>query len=129
MVFGKTAVANRSLTRQFDERRVHKKYIFLSDHIPSIRELSAKSALVRSGAKYTSRPPHAGASLAETLFTIKEEWIEAVPLTGELTKSVSMPPSTAFPFSATRFTEGSPAARLCLHAAELCFEHPPARSL
>ena len=29
MVFGKTAAANRSLTRQFEERKVRKKYVIL----------------------------------------------------------------------------------------------------
>jgi 23S rRNA-/tRNA-specific pseudouridylate synthase len=82
MVFGKTAAANRSLARQFDERRVKKKYILLTDRKPSFRELRASSTLARAGAKYLSRPPLADAPLAETVFSMAEEVIAAVPLTG-----------------------------------------------
>jgi 23S rRNA-/tRNA-specific pseudouridylate synthase len=82
MVFGKIAAANRSLTRQFDERRVQKKYILLTDRKPAFRELRARSSMMRAGAKYMSRPPHAGAPMAETVFSVAGEVIEAVPLTG-----------------------------------------------
>src|SRR5271168_3388179 len=60
MVFGKTAAANRSLARQFDERRVEKKYILLTDRKPVFRELRARSTLARAGAKYISRAQEAG---------------------------------------------------------------------
>jgi 23S rRNA (cytosine1962-C5)-methyltransferase len=115
MVFGKTAAANRSLTLQFDQRRVEKKYILLTDRPPAFRVCRARSALVRTGAKYASRPPHAGAPLAETLFSTAGAAIEAVPLTGR-THQIRV--------HAAELYGGAPAARLCLHAAELRFEHP-----
>src|SRR6185295_2709509 len=34
MVFGKTPEANRSLTAQFEQREVRKKYLLLTDRIP-----------------------------------------------------------------------------------------------
>src|SRR5271154_1821107 len=46
MVFGKTTEANRSLTQQFDGRRVAKKYVLLTDRKPTFRELRASSTLV-----------------------------------------------------------------------------------
>ena len=68
MVFGKTPAANRSLTEQFTEHRVRKKYLLLTDRPAPQREFAVKTALVRVGEKYTSRPPHAGAEIAETKF-------------------------------------------------------------
>jgi 23S rRNA (cytosine1962-C5)-methyltransferase len=68
MVFGKTPAANRSLTEQFTERRVRKKYLLLTDRPVPQREFAVKTALVRVGEKYASRPPHAGAEIAETKF-------------------------------------------------------------
>ena len=54
MVFGKTALANRSLTEQFAARAVRKKYLLLTDREVSRREFTVKSALVRAGEKYVS---------------------------------------------------------------------------
>jgi len=68
LVFGKTPAANRSLTEQFTERRVRKKYLLLTDRPVPQREFAVKTALVRVGDKYASRPPHAGAEIAETKF-------------------------------------------------------------
>ena len=124
MVLGKTAAANRSLTRQFDERRVEKKYILLTDRKPAFRELRARSALVRAGAKYVSRPPHAGALLAETVFSVAGGVIEAVPLTGRTHQIRVHAAEHGFPILGDALYDGAPAARLCLHAAELRFEHP-----
>jgi 23S rRNA (cytosine1962-C5)-methyltransferase len=124
MVFGKTAEANRSLTRQFDERSVQKKYILLTDREPSFRELRARSALVRAGAKYVSRPPHAGAALAETVFSAAGQGIEAVPLTGRTHQIRVHAAEHGFPIRGDALYGGAPAARLCLHAAELRFQHP-----
>jgi 23S rRNA (cytosine1962-C5)-methyltransferase len=86
--------------------------------------LRARSALVRAGAKYVSRPPHAGAPLAETLFSIKGEVIEAVPLTGRTHQIRVHAAEHGFPILGDTLYGGAPASRLCLHAAELRFEHP-----
>jgi 23S rRNA (cytosine1962-C5)-methyltransferase len=124
MVLGKTAAANRSLTRQFEERGVEKKYILLTDRTLNFQTLRARSALVRVGAKYVSRPPHAGAPLAETLFTKAGATIEAVPLTGRTHQIRVHAAEHGFPILGDTLYGGAPAARLCLHAAELRFEHP-----
>ena len=68
MVFGKTPAANRSLTEQFTQHRVRKKYHLLTDRPVPQGEFTVKTALVRVGEKYMSRPPHAGAEIAETKF-------------------------------------------------------------
>ena len=93
LVFGKTPAANRSLTEQFTEHRVRKKYLLLTDRPMPQREFAVKTALVRVGEKYASRPPHAGAEIAETKFRLAPnpesriqnpefQMLEAEPLTG-----------------------------------------------
>src|SRR5881409_240529 len=54
MVFGKTPLANRSLTEQFTNRNVHKKYLLVSDRPPARKELMAKSRIARAGDRYVS---------------------------------------------------------------------------
>src|SRR5689334_16092530 len=68
MVFSKTVEANRSLSGQFEERRVRKKYVFLTEGRLERREFAVKTAIVRAGEKYISKPVHAGAVVAETRF-------------------------------------------------------------
>src|SRR6187431_2875842 len=43
MVFGKTRAANQSLTQQFTQRRVRKKYLLLTDRPPKQREFTVNS--------------------------------------------------------------------------------------
>jgi len=68
MVFGKTVVANRSLTQQFTDRQVTKKYILATDRAVAFDDLKVESVLVRAGEKYLSRPIHSGGERAETHF-------------------------------------------------------------
>src|ERR1700722_14074932 len=88
LVFGKTPLANRSLTEQFTQRRVRKKYLLLTDREVPQKEFTVKTALVRVGEKYASR---AGGELAETKFTpisdskfenSRLKMVTAEPLTG-----------------------------------------------
>jgi 23S rRNA (cytosine1962-C5)-methyltransferase len=72
MVFSKTPPANRSLTQQFTKRTVHKRYLLLTDRPVPDKEITVRSALVRAGERYLSRPVHAGAEVAETRFRKRE---------------------------------------------------------
>lgn len=124
IVFGKTAAANRALARQFEEGRVRKKYLFLTGGPPPIQEIKARSALVRAGPKYICRPPHAGAVVAETLFQAAGAMVEARPLTGKTHQIRAQAAAEGFPILGDTLYGGAPYARLCLHAAELQFDHP-----
>jgi 23S rRNA (cytosine1962-C5)-methyltransferase len=68
IVFAKTSLANRSLTEQFTQRAIHKKYLFLTDRPVPDRQLTVRTALLRVGERYVCRPAHAGADIAETRF-------------------------------------------------------------
>src|SRR5215813_2962191 len=56
IVFSKTSIANRSLTQQFSERSVRKKYLMLTAQPLKQKEFVAKTSLVRSGEKYQAAP-------------------------------------------------------------------------
>jgi 23S rRNA (cytosine1962-C5)-methyltransferase len=139
LVFGKTPTANRSLTEQFTERRVRKKYLLLTDRPVPQREFTVKTALVRVGEKYASRPPHAGTEIAETKFTVGRavpspprrggntapyQCIEASPLTGKTHQIRVHAAESGFPILGDILYGGTPAARVFLHAAEISFTHP-----
>jgi len=124
MVFGKTSVANRSLTAQFARRQVQKKYILLTDRKPTFREWRARSLIARSGSKYASVPSGVDAVPAETMFSVKGDVIEAAPQTGRTHQIRVHAAENGFPILGDILYGGAPAARLCLHSAELQFEHP-----
>jgi 23S rRNA (cytosine1962-C5)-methyltransferase len=135
LVFGKTPLANRSLTEQFTARQVHKKYLLLTDRPVPEKAFTVQTALVRVGEKQVSRPPHAGAEIAETHFkpasasqlTIKNSpfhRVEAAPLTGRTHQIRVHAAESGFPILGDTLYGGTPAARVFLHAAEISFTHP-----
>ncbi len=135
LVFGKTPAANRSLTEQFTDRRVRKKYLLLTDRPVPQREFTIKTALVRVGEKYAGRPPHAGAEIAETRFGVPAlagadrlkaglQTVEAEPLTGKTHQIRVHAAESGFPILGDTLYGGTPAARVFLHAAEISFTHP-----
>ena len=125
LVFGKTPAANRSLTDQFTRRRVRKQYLLLTDRPGPAGELTVKTALVRAGDKYLSRPPHPGAEIAETRFRhLAGNRFAAEPLTGRTHQIRVHAADSGFPILGDTLYGGTPAARVCLHAAEITFTHP-----
>ncbi len=124
IVFGKTDVANRSLSHQFENGLARKKYLLLTDRDTAFEELRTRTALVRSGEKYLSRPIHAGAAIAETVFRRSGKMIEATPLTGKTHQIRVQAAENGFPILGDTLYGGSPAPRLCLHASQLTIEHP-----
>ncbi|MGA2659045.1 MAG: pseudouridine synthase [Verrucomicrobiota bacterium] len=140
IVFSKTPLANRSLTAQFTKHAVRKKYLFLTDRPLPEREVVARSALVRAGHRYVSRPAHEGAAVAETRFRFLGEAgrglgpaaaglgacrvVEAEPLTGRTHQIRVHAAGQGFPILGDTLYGGTPAPRLCLHATELALEHP-----
>jgi 23S rRNA (cytosine1962-C5)-methyltransferase len=136
MVFAKTPLANRSLTAQFTAQSIHKKYSLLTDRRVDQGELTVRSALVRVGERYLSRPAHKGTKTAETRFTECRRqqaehrgssgcrMIEAEPLTGRTHQIRVHAAEKGFPILGDTLYGGTPAARVYLHAAELTLRHP-----
>jgi 23S rRNA (cytosine1962-C5)-methyltransferase len=140
MVFGKSAAANRSLTAQFANRSVRKKYLLLTDHPMKRAELVAKSKIARAGEHYVSG---ALGEMAETRFRRsaaeapilsknKSEpphvgsynLIEAEPMTGRTHQIRVHAADSGFPILGDTLYGGSAFARVCLHAAEITLKHP-----
>ena len=136
MVFGKTPLANRSLTAQFTARSVRKKYLLLTDRPVRQSHFKVKSALVRAGERYVSRPVHSGGETAETRFREggrknaecrSGDWcrvIEAEPLTGRTHQIRVHAAESGIPILGDTLYGGTVAPRVYLHAAELTLEHP-----
>ena len=128
MVFGKSGVANRSLTDQFAKRLAKKTYLLLTDRKVGFTTLNVKSEMVRAGEKYMSR---AGGDFAETNFLLVEDTLKgglrtvrAEPLTGRTHQIRVHASEKGFPILGDTLYGGAAAARVYLHAAELRLKHP-----
>ncbi len=133
MIFGKTTAANRSLTQQFTNHEVKKKYILATDRAVALELLKVKSVLVRAGEKYLSRPIHSGGERAETHFRKLDSapigmpgasLVEAVPLTGKTHQIRAHAAAHGFPILGDTLYGGTGASRVFLHAEEIAFAHP-----
>ncbi len=129
LAFGKTALANHSLTAQFTGRTVQKKYFLLTDRPPKQREFVVKSRIARAGDRYASG---ARGEIAQTQFRLLDskpetqnaKWLEAAPLTGRTHQIRVHAAESGFPILGDTLYGGSSFSRLCLHAAELRLRHP-----
>lgn len=133
LVFSKTALANRSLTNQFTNHQVRKKYLLLTDRKPAERSVVLKTCLVRAGERYLSRPLHAGGAVAETQFesTGRQSkayggcWeVLAQPSTGRTHQIRVHAAEVGLPILGDSLYGKINARRLCLHALELTLNHP-----
>jgi len=134
IVFSKSQLANRSLTEQFTARTVRKKYVLLTDRKVTRRKSTVRTALVRVGDIYVSRPADSGAPIAETRFAPLETphtpshgaytSIQAEPFTGRTHQIRVHAADQGFPILGDTRYGGTPGPRLYLHAAELSFRHP-----
>lgn len=136
LVFGKTSLANRSLTEQFASRVVRKTYVLLSDRKPSEPAFVVKSRIIRAGARYASGPAGEPAETRFEIRNLKPEIqsnrgtgvarceLSAEPLTGRTHQIRVHAAERGFPILGDTLYGGAPFPRVCLHAAELAFQHP-----
>ncbi|KAF0176820.1 MAG: Pseudouridine synthase [Limisphaerales bacterium] len=131
LVFGKTPLANKSLTEQFEQRKVSKRYLLVSDRPPPRGELVVRSNIARDGERYTSLPTGAGGEPAETRFKLGTQnsergtWeVTAEPHTGRTHQIRVHAAANGFPILGDTLYGGTPAARVFLHAHEIRFQHP-----
>jgi 23S rRNA (cytosine1962-C5)-methyltransferase len=132
IVFAKTKLANQSLTQQFMERRVRKRYLLLTSAAPAEKSFLVRSGVVRAGERYVA-DPHG--EPAETKFTyVGEEFgglheLVAEPVTGRTHQIRVHAELSHIPIAGDTAYGGAPFHRVCLHAFELSFEHPEAGTM
>ena len=130
MVFGKSPLANRSLTQQFSGHTVRKTYQLLTNRKVKRDSFTAESSLVRSGEKYLNRPVHAGSERAETRFqrlgtdASGLTLVGAEPVTGRTHQIRVHAAEHGFPILGDALYGGTAWPRVCLHAASLTLKHP-----
>ena len=145
LALSKTPLANRSLTAQFTDRTIQKKYLLLTDHKVHQQKFTLRSPLLRVGDKYLSRPGLPGTAFAQTEFSALRSlrsqrvnsgvysadrtrdslqvW-EAHPVTGKTHQIRVHAAEAGMPILGDTLYGGTPAARVYLHAAELTLRHP-----
>jgi 23S rRNA (cytosine1962-C5)-methyltransferase len=129
LLFSKTSRANRSLVEQFTCHKVQKQYLFLTDRPVPEDRFEVTSSLVRAGARYLSRPVHAGSAAATTRFRLRESkgkcaLVEAEPLTGRTHQIRVHAAQVGLPILGDDLYGGGAGRRLCLHAARVELRHP-----
>lgn len=132
LIFGKTPRANKSLTEQFTQHRVRKKYLLLTDRAVPGKEFTVKTPLLRLGDKYASRP---NGEMAETKFSPVADakfavlsaglkMVDVSPLTGRTHQIRVHAAESGFPILGDTLYGGTASSRVFLHAAEIAFTHP-----
>jgi 23S rRNA (cytosine1962-C5)-methyltransferase len=129
LAFGKTPLANRSLTGQFTDRSIHKTYLAITDRPVAQAQFTVVSKLARAGERYLSRPLAGAGERAETRFRVRRREagrtvLEAEPVTGRTHQIRAQAAARGFPLLGDVLYGGTRAARLALHAARLTLRHP-----
>jgi 23S rRNA (cytosine1962-C5)-methyltransferase len=129
MVFGKTPLANRSLTEQFTRRAIKKKYVLLTDRPVKQREWVVKTRIARAGDRYVSgakgEPAETRFRLLDSKFKFQiSKLLEAEPVTGRTHQIRVHAAENGFPVLGDILYGGTPFQRVCLHAAGLSLRHP-----
>ncbi len=132
LLFGKTPLANRSLTEQFAQRVVRKRYVLFTDRTVRVASVTAVSSIERAGERYVSRPLRPGGERAETRFRVRScdpgtngrTVIEAEPVTGRTHQIRVHAAEHGFPILGDALYGGAESGRVWLHAEMLSVRHP-----
>lgn len=150
LVFSKTTAGNRSLTKQFKERLVKKKYVLLTDRKPPSDSFNVVSHIRKVyGSIFMSEPLKHGLEPAETRFRVPgkgdarllelcAEWIKkfsinsrndihlliAEPVTGRTHQVRLHAAQMGCPVLGDNLYGGTPSTRLWLHSIALSLRHP-----
>lgn len=135
LCFGKTRLANKSLSEQFAKRQIKKTYLLLTDwQIPFERQ-KVRSLILRQGNRYLARSAptflerNERPLLAETKFEVVERGggytlLKAYPTTGRTHQIRVHAGWMGFPILGDELYGGTELGALCLHASRLELLHP-----
>ena len=129
LVFGKTPLANKSLTEQFTAHTIRKKYVLLTDRAVDQHEFTVKTKITRAGDRYTSSAHGESAEtqfhvLDSSFFILHASLLAATPRTGRTHQIRVHAAESGFPILGDTLYGGTPFHRVCLHAAEITLAHP-----
>ena len=129
LVFGKTPLANKSLTAQFTAHTIRKKYLLLTDRAVDQHEFTVKTKITRAGDRYTSSAHGESAEtqfhvLDSSFFILHSSLLAATPRTGRTHQIRVHAAESGFPILGDTLYGGTPFHRVCLHAAEITLAHP-----
>ena len=129
LVFGKTPLANKSLTDQFEQRVVTKRYALVTDRRVERDAFTVESDIERAGENYVARSQREGGLHAVTHFRVTRRdgdrtWLEAQPATGRTHQIRVHAAANGFPLLGDTLYGGTSAVRVFLHALEITFKHP-----
>jgi len=131
LVFAKSALARRSLARQFEARAVRKQYRMLTAGVPPGSRIESRACLARRGKVYVATADEgdeAVTAFAPTPpppgFPPQVHAVLAEPVTGRTHQIRVQSAALGFPVLGDALYGGAPAPRLCLHAERLAFHHP-----
>ena len=137
LVFGKTPLANRSLTEQFTARHVHKKYLLLTDRAVPQKEFTVKTALAARRRKICqpARRRNGGNEICTPMSRLESKSAignrqsandRPAPsrYTGRTHQIRVHAAENGFPILGDTLYGGTAAARVFLHAGEIAFTHP-----
>lgn len=111
LLFGRSRIANQSLSRQFESHQVQKDYLLLTSRRPTRRLFVARSA--EATTEFELLGAHG-----------KRFLVRARPLTGKTHQIRRHAAANGFPVVGDRLYGGEPGSRLMLHAHRLCLRHP-----
>lgn len=123
IVFACTPEAAERLRAEFAERRVKKRYLFLSDCPAKHHEFASESFIERRGSRFVSETGSSSPN-ARTRFRLLEEsdglylW-EALPETGKPHQIRLHAESAGIPILGDREHGGAPFTTLCLHSESI----------
>lgn len=130
VVFPKSNLARQSLTQQFMNRQVYKKYTLLSHKKPGKNLFTVRSFIRKESTKFLSeQDPDKGGEEAITQFEYIGQHplghlITAIPFTGRTHQVRIHAAEAGFPVLGDELYGGMPYHRLCLHASWIRFKHP-----